>query len=223
QIDAAVLARGSGAALPEPAVASSREEILACAGSKYSACPTLSVLPQVRRDGHRRVAMVGRPCQVTALRKMQGLLLEQQFTHLPAAGLDMFVIGLFCFWALTPAFYAFLAEKAGAEEISKVDIPGEGLKIAFTSGRELLIPIDEVRQLIRPACPECFDPTSELADVSVGSTEYDPAWNTLIVRTAAGKALVEEAQAAGAIELKPYPEERLPILRQAALNKKLRV
>ncbi|MEW6274541.1 MAG: Coenzyme F420 hydrogenase/dehydrogenase, beta subunit C-terminal domain [Bacillota bacterium] len=223
RIDAALLARGNGAAPPEPFVAATREDLLAGAGSKYSACPTLAVLPQAVREGYRRLAVVGRPCQVTALRKMQGLAREGQLPHLPAAGPDIFVIGLFCFWALTPAFYTFLAQKAGSAEIRKVDIPAEGLKLTLAGGQELLFPVDEVRPLIRPACPDCFDPTAELADVSVGSTEYDPAWNTLLVRTPAGKALVEEARAAGVIALKPYPEERLPLLRRAALNKKRRV
>jgi len=223
RIDAALAVRRNGAALSEPAVAATAEDLLACAGSKYSACPSLSALPQAVREGRRRLAVVGRPCQVTALRKMQGLAQEQQFSRLPAAKLDLFVIGLFCFWALTPGFYGFLAEKAGPEEIWKVDIPVEGLKITFTSGKELLVPVDEVRPFIRPACLECFDPTAELADVSVGSTEFDPAWNTLIVRTSAGRTLVEEARAAGVIELRPYPEERLSILRRAVLQKKLRV
>ncbi|MEW6424654.1 MAG: Coenzyme F420 hydrogenase/dehydrogenase, beta subunit C-terminal domain [Bacillota bacterium] len=221
RIEAALLARGNGAVPPEPFVAATLEDLLAGAGSKYSACPTLSVLPQAVREERRRLAVVGRPCQVTALRKMQAQ--EQQLPHLPAAGLAIFVIGLFCFWALTPEFYTFLAEKAGSEEIRKVDIPVEGLKLTLVGGQELLFPVDEVRPFIRPACPDCFDPTAELADVSVGSTEYDPAWNTLLVRTPAGKALVEEARAAGVIALKPYPEERLPLLRRAAFNKKLRV
>ena len=224
RVDAALLARGNGAAPPEPFVAATREDLLAGAGSKYSACPTLAVLPQAGREGYRRLAVVGRPCQVTALRKMQGLAQERQLSPLPAAGLEsLVVIGLFCFWALRPEFYAFLAEKAGPEEIWKVDIPVEGLKITFAGGKELLFPVAEVRPLIRPACPDCFDPTAELADVSVGATESDPAWNTLVVRTAAGRALVEEAEEAGVIALKPYPEERLPLLRRAALNKKLRV
>jgi len=225
RVDAALAARGNGAAPPEPAVAVTPEDLLACAGSRYSACPTLAALPQaVGQEGFRRLAVAGRPCQVTALRKMQGLAQEQQFSRLPAAKLEhLVIIGLFCFWALTPDFYPFLAKKAGPEEIRKVDIPVGGLKITFAGGKELLVPVDEVRPLIRPACLECFDPTAELADVSVGSTEFDPAWNTLVVRTAAGKALVEEARAAGVIALKPYPEERLPILRRAALNKKMRV
>lgn len=224
RIDAALAVRGNGAALPEPVVAATAEDLLACAGSKYSACPSLSALPQAMREGGRRLAVVGRPCQVTALRKMQGLAQERQLSHLPAAGLEsLVVVGLFCFWALSPEFYAFLAEKAGSDEIARVDIPGEGLQITFAGGKELLVPVNEVRPFIRPACPECFDPTAELADVSVGSTEFDPAWNTLLVRTSAGRTLVEEAQAAGVIELRPYPEERLPILRRAALQKKLRV
>jgi len=158
---------------------------------------------------------VGRPCQVAALRKVEA--------RGEAESRLAVVIGVFCFWALTPAFYRFLASRADVARAAKMDIPKEGGVVVSVNGGAVRIPLDEVRPFIRPACQHCFDPTAEWADLSVGSTEYDPEWNTLVVRTARGQALLDAAVAAGALELKPYPAERIPILRAALRGKKTRV
>jgi len=219
--DAVVCAQGMGVGLPVPMVARSREEALACSGSKYSASPTLMNLHQSAREGSRRAAVVGRPCQVIAVRKLQGLTAGNQVPHLPQGNYSL-MIGLFCFWALAPQFYPWLARQVDPRQVIGMDIPQEGLEIKTIYG-VVRWPVDQVRPFIRPACLQCFDCTAEFADISVGSTERDPDWNTLVVRTRQGAELVEEAKRAGALEVKPYPAEREPLLRRAALNKKLRV
>jgi coenzyme F420-reducing hydrogenase beta subunit len=82
---------------------------------------------------------------------------------------------------------------------------------------------DKVRSHSRETCRSCYDFTSELADLSVGSTEWKEDWNTLIVRTDAGRSFVEAAVRQGWIEREPFPEERLRLLREASFNKKQRV
>ncbi len=220
-IDAAVLTQGNGGSYSTPWIARSREEILACGGSKYSACPTMTGFHRAVREGSRRTGVVGRPCQVTAVRKMQGLAGGNGVPHLPEGSVSL-VIGIFCFWALAPGFYHWLATQVDPRQVLGVDIPLEGLEVRTTGGVHRW-PVDEVRPFIRPTCLQCFDSTAEFADVSVGSTEHDPRWNTLVVRSERGAELVKRAQRAGAIKVKPYPPERVPVLRQAVLNKKLRV
>ena len=213
--EAALLTAGSLTAAPHPVVARDRAAVLAAAGTKYSACATLAPLAPLLREGSAPLAVVGRPCQVAALRKIEAR----------GEGVNRLalVIGVFCFWALTPPFYRFLASRANLARATKMDIPKEGGLVFSVNGGAVRIPLDQVRPFIRPACQHCFDPTAEWADVSVGSTEYDPDWNTLVVRTARGQALVDGAVAADALEVKPYPAERVPILREAVRGKKLRV
>ncbi|MFZ5633412.1 MAG: Coenzyme F420 hydrogenase/dehydrogenase, beta subunit C-terminal domain [Bacillota bacterium] len=218
-IDGSVMAGGT-ALDPKPVLAKTGREIMSCAGSKYTAVPTLAAFNEAVRCGAGRLGLVGRPCQVEAVRKMQyGNHMDSHINREKAVGLTL---GLFCFWSLTPGFYDYLAEKAGGEEIIKVDIPLEGLTVTTPKGAAIR-PVDEIRQYIKNTCNYCIDCTSEWADLSVGSTEYDPQWNTLLVRTTSGEALVNRALEKGAIEVKPYPVERLPILRKAALNKKVRI
>jgi len=203
-----------------PALARSAAEVYASAGSKYVGVPTLAELNRAVRDGLTGLGVVGRPCQVAAVRKLQQ-------GHLPGAqynqpGLVELVVGLFCFASLTPDFYSFLSEQVKGEPVLKMDIPETG-PVVETSTGSYRWSMEELRPYIPKACHQCLDPTSEWADIAVGATEQDPAWNTLVVRSDRGQDLLELALAKGAIELKEYPPERLPVLRRAALNKKMRV
>ncbi len=211
--DAVLVTRGEPTRFPQPVIARDRATVLAAAGTKYTACPTLGPLAESLRDKRESLAVVGRPCQVAAARKAESR--DGQ----PLA----LLIGIFCFWALGPGFYRFLQRRSDLARASKIDMPKEGGMTFAVNGKMASVPIEEIRPFIRTACQSCFDPTAEWADVAVGSTEYDPAWNTLVVRTERGRGVVERARAAGALEVKPYPTDRLPLLRQAVQNKKLRV
>lgn len=217
---AAVLTKGQDNGPPTPCLARNREEVLSCAGSNYSASPSLSILNAGVRLGLEDLTIVGRPCQVLGLRKMQALT-EGPGHNLSAKKVN-FMIGLFCFWSLETEFYSFLHAKTGSDRLLRLDIP-QNYVVATTKNGEIQIPIDEVRAFIRPTCQTCFDPTSEFADVSVGSTEYDPEWSTLIIRSTRGQEIVNRVCNAGHLETKPYPEERLPFLLDAVFKKKKRV
>ncbi|MGB9919108.1 MAG: Coenzyme F420 hydrogenase/dehydrogenase, beta subunit C-terminal domain [Moorellales bacterium] len=215
----AVVVGSDGHGRPRPKLVTEPEAVRACAGSRYVAVPSLAVLAEARRQGIERVAVVGRPCQVQALRRWQGRAQDAGERHwLPEPAVT---VGLFCFWALREEFLDYLEERV-SEPIVKVDIPPEEV-VVYTATGSTRLPLAAARPFIRPGCHTCADPTAEAADVSVGATEVDPRWNTLIVRTAQGQELVQAAVAEGWLELVPYPGERLPVLRQAVANKKRRV
>lgn len=218
-ISGAVLTGGS-ISEPRPQLALTAEEIRACAGSKYTGVPTLAVLNSAITDGYTSLGVVGRPCQVTAVRR--ALLYDlpgKQYTSPGSVGL---IIGLFCFWSLTSDLYKYFSRQFMGEEIISMDIPLGGPVFKTKTGT-FQRNIEEIRPFIKNSCLSCFDSTSEWADISVGSTEYDDGWNTLIVRTPGGKDLVELARQEGLIELIDYPEQRLPMLKKAVLNKKMKV
>jgi coenzyme F420-reducing hydrogenase beta subunit len=212
--DAALLTRGEPTRMPAPIIARDTAAVLAAAGTRYTACPTLAPLAERLRTTQERLVVVGRPCQVEAVRKIEARA---------GQGRIPLIIGIFCFWALAPAFYRFLGQRGDLARATKLDMPKEGGMTFVLNGRSASVPIEDVRPFIRTACQTCFDPTAEWADVAVGSTEHDPAWNTLVVRTERGRALVDLAREAGAIEVKPYPPDRVPILKEAVQRKKLRV
>jgi coenzyme F420 hydrogenase subunit beta len=82
------------------------------------------------------------------------------------------------------------------------------------------ISLDEIRPFIPDTCGLCPDMTSEWADLSVGMYEGRPGWNTLLVRTARGRELVESAVASGLLLTEPAPS--LEHLSEAAAGKKRR-
>jgi coenzyme F420-reducing hydrogenase beta subunit len=197
----------------KPVIAATEYDMLACAGSKYNAAPNLSLFQDALKKGFQKIGVIGRPCQVAAARKMQ------QVTEIKGERIS-FIIGLFCMGAFSPEFYQFIKNRE-LERYEKMDIPGD---VKFSrDNEETSFPFDEIREYIRKACLICYDPLSELADLSVGSTESDYGWNTLITRTVTGVRLVEDAAASGVIEIKDYPDKLLPILKKAVFNKKKRV
>ncbi|MDD4334885.1 MAG: Coenzyme F420 hydrogenase/dehydrogenase, beta subunit C-terminal domain [Desulfotomaculaceae bacterium] len=197
----------------KPIIAACAGDMLACAGSKYTASPNLSLFQEAVKKGFKNIGVIGRPCQVTAARKMQ------QVTEIKGEKIS-FIIGLFCMGSFSPEFYQFIKFK-GLDKYEIMDIPGD---VVFKrKSKETCLPFEEIREYIRDSCLICYDPLSELADLSVGSTESDYGWNTLITRTAKGVKLVEHAIVNGVIEIKEYPGKLLPLLRKAVFNKKKRV
>ncbi|MHC1585349.1 MAG: Coenzyme F420 hydrogenase/dehydrogenase, beta subunit C-terminal domain [Candidatus Syntropharchaeia archaeon] len=193
----------------KPFLATDREGILRCAGTKYTACPTLSGVNAAKEI--EKLGFVGTPCQVIAARKM-GLCEDGKKIEL--------IIGLFCMWSLSyDDFYSYLKEKIDLSSIRKLDIPVDGFVI-YTERETKKFPLEDVKQFIRPACNICFDMTSEYADISVGSVEGIEDWNTVIVRTIKGEKLIEKAKKDGIIETRAIEPERLEHLREASLNKK---
>ncbi len=201
-----------------PLVAKTRDEVLSASGSKYTAGPTLKVLDGLLREDSGKVLVVGRPCQVLALRKRMRI----EDPTFPGERIAL-VVGLFCMWSLSYRDFENLMKPLTAHEsLKRIDVP-RGRFIVETDRGAIELDHDAVRSHARQACRTCFDFTSELADLSVGSTEWKDDWNTLIVRTGAGRTFLEEAVQKGRIEVEPFPEDRLRLLREAAFNKKKRV
>lgn len=220
-IDSAVLTASDERVLPGGTAVRDEAEVLKCGGSNFIASPTLAAFNQEAATEAQRIAVVATPCQALALAKMRASPLEDR-NNIDKLKL---VVGLFCTWALRyEDFVAFLREKVPLAEITKFDIPPPPANIfeVFTDSTRMAIPLDEVRAFVRPTCNVCIDMTAEFADVSVGAAEGVEGWNTLIVRSEAGKELVESARAKEAIEVRPLPEENLEHLREASRLKKQR-
>jgi coenzyme F420 hydrogenase subunit beta len=220
--DAALLTQWAGdpedPLLPGPLVAKNPEQVLSAAGSKYTASPTLKVLDKTLREVSNRLLVVGRPCQVLALRK-RAQIDDPDF---PQSHIEL-VVGLFCMWSLSYRdFKKMMKSVTDAGGVKRIDVP-KGRFVVETGKGPVELSHEEVRAKARQACQSCYDFTAELADLSVGSTEWKDDWNTLIVRSQAGQDYLDGAVENGWIQLKPFPKDRLQMLREAAFDKKRRV
>lgn len=219
-IEAAALTDREGL-VPVARLATSTAEVLACAGSKFMAAPTLSAVNVACRSGSRRLGLVGTPCQTAAAAQMR---LDPAGVESPRVPIAL-VIGLFCTWAFDArAFIEHLSLRIGPAEVASMDIPpppADVLRLTTASG-EIVLPLAELRRLIPTGCRLCIDMTAEFADLSIGMFEGRPGWNTLMVRTPRGEEIVAAARARGLLETEPFPGGRLDHLTAAAAAKKSR-
>jgi len=221
-IDAAVLTASDENVLPGGTLAATAAEVRDRAKSNYVAAPTLAAFNRDSgREDLQKIGVVATPCQALALAKMRASPLENR-NNIDKLKL---VIGLFCTWALRyDDFARFLAEKVPLSQVVKFDIPPPPANVfhVFTNSDRFDISLDQVRPFIRPGCDVCLDMTAEFADISVGAAEGVAGWNTLIIRSEAGRQLVEAAHTKGVIETEPLPHQNLAHLKGASLNKKKR-
>ena len=220
EIGEAVLTRPfDGGLMPTSVVIEESSQVLGCATSNYIASATLAGLNKATKQQRVAIGMVGLPCQVLALRKMQASQYDSG-----ANGVKL-VIGLFCTWALSyKGLNQFLKEKLDLSFIKRLDIPPPpaNVLVVDTEKGTMEFPLEDMRGFIKPTCGICFDMTSEFADISVGMVEGIEDWNTVIIRTPEAERLVQKAKQEGIIETKPLDEERLGHLREASLLKKRR-
>ena len=204
----------------KPVVITESADVRKVAGTKYTAAPILSLLRDCI-DEYERIAVVGTPCQLTAVAQMRSNPLGEENFVDPVA----LTLGLFCTWALdTRDLIAFLSKLLPVSQIRKMDIPPPPAEIMVleTQLGKVEVPLDDIRALVPAACHVCPDMTSEWADLSVGVLEGKPDWNTLIIRTEKGSQLVDAARDEGYLVVDKIPEGNLTHLRSAAENKKKR-
>ena len=138
-----------------------------CRGMRMGYAPLLALLEPARARGYKRLAVIGIPCQVYALRA-----LEQQL------GLDrLYVIGTPCSDnTTTERFHEFLALITPAPEtVTYLEFRADyHVELRFSDGRVkaipfLLLPLSKLPGDFFPlTCRTCVDYTNVLADITVG-------------------------------------------------------
>jgi len=206
-IDGAIVAGpGEEAWRPEPIVATTREELLAARGTKYTISPNMSLIKEATRSyGLDKVGIVGTPCQIQALRKAQ---------LYPVAMRDVpdkiaLAVGIFCMENFPYAGLEAIVEDHCAvkmESAVKMDI-GKGKFSTYTErGAVSQIPLKATHKYEQPGCHVCLDYVSNLADISTGSVGSPDGWSTVFARTKIGDNVWAKALAAGCFETKPIEE-----------------
>jgi len=187
---------------PAPMLATTAEEIIEAAGTKYSCSSNILALTDMLKQKKANVAFVGTPCQIHAIRRMQMAGLKRH------TGPLKFLIGLMCSECFT---YDGLMEnhihgKLGLNlnDIRKINIKGKML--VTTDAGVTTIPLKEIKQYARKSCSFCDDFSSELADVSVGGLGLD-GWTFTIIRTEKGEELFSSAEKAGLLITKSVENE----------------
>lgn len=174
---------------PVPVLVTRPEDMDQCRGMRMGFAPTLALIEPAIEAGHRRIAVIGIPCQVYALRSLEKDL-----------GLDrLYVIGTPCSDnTTTENFHEFLTLLSDKPEtVNYLEFRADyQVELRFTTGEKreipfLKLPISKLRPDFFPlTCQTCVDYTNSLADITVGymAGEGDQ-W--LIVRNTRGQELLD--------------------------------
>jgi coenzyme F420 hydrogenase subunit beta len=174
---------------PRPVIVTRAEDMAECRGMRMGYAPTLALLEPAQAAGHRRIAMIGVPCQVHALRAIEERL-----------GLEkLYVIGTPCSDnTTTENFHHFLSRLSDKpESISYLEFRADyHVELRFDDGRTRTIPFLQLPLADLPPdffplpCRTCVDYTNALADITVGYVGGEgEQW--LIVRNQRGAELLE--------------------------------
>lgn len=226
-IDGAIVTRQTGPFERDPMLATSRQEIIDSAGfyfdsshgvkhfghdySTYS--PSVQEFRPMMQKGLRRVALVGTPCQIMSIRRMQALSL------VPSESIAI-CLGLFCSgnFTFTEAEQRMLSEKGGFawEEVRKINIK-DALLVHLRDGEVKRIDLADLESMRRYACRFCPDYSSEFADISFGGIGAEEGWTTVITRSPLGRAVFADARGAEVVE--EFTREENPTFASEALGR----
>jgi coenzyme F420 hydrogenase subunit beta len=211
-IDGALVAREDPAQRWKgvPHLATTVGEILDAGGSFYNQTMALAHLDLAElgaRPG-ARIAAVGTPCEVQALRAMAARPWRRGRSRPEAVVLS---IALLC----TKSFdykglmLRELRDRRGVDlaDVGKVDVIRGRMIVEDLAGGVIVDePVKDFHGAALKGCDECADFLGRGADISVGSVGSAAGWSSVLVRTPAGRRAFEAV--AGELETQPldHPE-----------------
>ena len=204
-IDGSVTTNRTGEWTTSADIATTKEELVQSAGTKYVRAPATMKFGQSIRDV-RRIALVGTGCQTLgATRTITSLLKDvAEKTKESETPLDFTLIGLFCFENFPYECIKNALERefgVKIEEIVKTDITRGKFIITKKDGSTDKKPVKTFDECVPEACNLCTDFTAEFSDIGVGSIGTEDGWSTVIVRSEKGEKLLDNAVKLGYLEV----------------------
>lgn len=152
---------------PVPTLVTSKEELAHCRGMRMGYAPLISLVEPAIAQGYKRLALIGIPCQVYALRALEAEL-----------GLEkLYVIGTPCSDnTTTDRFHEFLKLLSDdPESITYLEFCADyHVELRFQDGGKkripfLMLPLSKLPSDFFPlTCRTCVDYTNALSDITVG-------------------------------------------------------
>jgi len=208
-IDGALVCKKTGPFQRISFLATTKQDLIDAAGSKFdyssgtdqlsnytTFTPTISGLKNVLDLDRTKIAVVGVPCQIHSIRKMQELKI------LPAHVIK-YTLGLFCYENFS--FDEDARQKMEKKfEFSFDDIVKMNLKDKFMfylkDGSQKNIDFEEMEEFMRPACGACGDFSNVFADLSFGGLGSLDGHTTTLIRTNIGQKIYDGAMKNGYLQ-----------------------
>ena len=203
----------------EARIATTKEELIEAAQSKYAAVATNSLLGEAVKRGYRKIGLVGCPCHIHAIRKMEYQRLLPNITKK-----IKILLGLFC-----GAQFHFegtrhvLVEKCDVHDLKDVaSLQYRGREKEWSTNFVVELANGEKRYVgkfdmvfgglmhfRRDRCAMCIDWSAELADISIADywgplakPDDESLYSSFLIRTNRGEDWIWGAQKAGYIDVK---------------------
>jgi coenzyme F420 hydrogenase subunit beta len=229
-IQGALVSKKMGPFTRQPFLATSPDELIEAAGTHFDEVqhleefgrdystysPSIQEIKKIGQLRMDRIAMVGTPCQIYTMRKMQAL-------NIVPADSIVFTVGLFCMenFSFDSKATKALEKKLGMKmgDIAKLNIKDDVI-LTTTSGQVYHLPFEAVDEVARPACMACPDFANDFADISVGGLGSPDGYTTTVIRTSIGQKFYNGAKQERVLkELRFRSEEKARLHRTELMAK----
>ncbi|HEX7097331.1 MAG TPA: Coenzyme F420 hydrogenase/dehydrogenase, beta subunit C-terminal domain [Acidimicrobiales bacterium] len=183
----------------KPMVATTRDEVLRGAGSRYTYSANTLAYDEAIERGLKNLALVGMSCQTSIAPVMWHRKIGKVGKPIRLN------IGLLCSKSFDDSIFdeLFLAKYGlRREDMVKMNIKGV-FQIWMRNGDYHEINLKECHAWTREGCNHCPDFAAQHADISTGGIGKDNEWTLTIVRTELGEAIIKSMLADGVIEARP--------------------
>jgi len=182
-----------------PFFAKNKEEILEAAGTYYESkgpipelgkyntfVSTISELKKIVFADYMKIAVVGVPCQIHSIRKMQEL-------NIIPAHIVEYTLGLFCYenFKFDEVARARIEErfKFSFNDIEKLNIKDNLIINLRDKDVPITIEFSELQDIMRHACRVCENFSNYFADISFGGLGSQKGYTTVMIRTKKGQKI----------------------------------
>ena len=188
---------------PIPVIVTSKADLLAAAGTEYNISPNVSMIKEATRSfGLDKVGIVGTPCQMQAVRKLQLYPIGARDVGASIA----LAVGIFCMENFPYQSILQLVEDHAAmklEAVKKMEIGKGKFWVYGKRGQVVQLPLKVTHKYEQPGCHVCLDYVANLGDISTGSVGSPDGWSTVFVRSKIGESVWAKAMEAGCFEIQP--------------------
>ena len=203
----------------EAKIATTAEELIEAAQSKYAAVAVNSLLHEAVKRGYQNIGIIGCPCHIHALRKMEYQRLAPNITNKIKILLGLFCGSQFHFEGTRHV----LVEKCDVpdlKDIVRLQYRGRGSEwssnfiVELDNGEKKYVSkfdmvFGGLINFKRDRCAMCIDWSADLADISLADywgpltkREVESIYSSLLIRTSRGDDWCRGAQKAGYIDVK---------------------
>jgi coenzyme F420 hydrogenase subunit beta len=206
RIEAAVTSRiaddGRGPFDAVPFLATTREDVLAAAGSRYTYSANPLAMKTVDDQRLKQVALVGMSCQASINGSIDARNVNKYKRKIALT------IGLLCSKTFTYDGQRKVLSEHGIDiaDVTKINIKGV-FQVWTRDGGYHEIPLKLFHPYTREGCKLCPDFAAEHADISTGGIGADENWTLTVVRTARGEEWVKGVIDAGLVEARPGEDD----------------